>query len=349
MMATFTKRENDWWQARVRRKGNETVSKTFPTKEAAEKWARSIEFRIDRGDYTNRSEAEKTTLADAIDRYLEEVTPNKKSAIQEKNRLLTWKNSKLAKVSLLALTPGNFAKFRDERKKAGVSAATIRLDLAPISHLFNLANKEWGIQVDNPIRKITLPREDNSRDRRLLDGEEVRIVAALKQCKNPWILPAFILACETAMRQGESLDLLWQNVSLKNKTAHLIDTKNGTSRTIPLSPRALETLSELPHSIEGKVLRLTKSALVQSWGHAIKRARVDYEKEMIIAGKTKMEIAVDAMLLDLHWHDLRHEGTSRLAARFMMHELMKVTGHKDSKMVFRYYHPRAEDLAKKLE
>jgi integrase len=51
---------------------------------------------------------------------------------------------------------------------------------------------------------------------------------------------------------------------------------------------------------------------------------------------------------DLTFHDLRHEATSRLAEKLQMHELMKVTGHAGSRMLARYYHPRAEDLAKKL-
>lgn len=56
----------------------------------------------------------------------------------------------------------------------------------------------------------------------------------------------------------------------------------------------------------------------------------------------------DKTLLDLHFHDLRHEATSRLAEKLQMHELMKVTGHMSSSMISRYYHPRAEDLASKL-
>jgi integrase len=56
----------------------------------------------------------------------------------------------------------------------------------------------------------------------------------------------------------------------------------------------------------------------------------------------------DKVLVDLHFHDLRHEGTSRLADKLAMHELMKVTGHKSSRMLSRYYHPKASDLAAKL-
>lgn len=54
-------------------------------------------------------------------------------------------------------------------------------------------------------------------------------------------------------------------------------------------------------------------------------------------------------LLNLHFHDLRHEATSRLAERLQMHKLMKVAGHKSSSMLSRYYHPRAEEPATKLD
>lgn len=51
---------------------------------------------------------------------------------------------------------------------------------------------------------------------------------------------------------------------------------------------------------------------------------------------------------DLHFHDLRHEATPRLAARFDTADLAKVTGHRDINMLMCYYHPRGEDLAKAL-
>lgn len=58
---------------------------------------------------------------------------------------------------------------------------------------------------------------------------------------------------------------------------------------------------------------------------------------------------VDAeFLIGIRFHDLRHEATSRLAGIFQMHELAKITGHRDPRMLLRYYHPRAEGLAKKF-
>ncbi|MOA58035.1 Phage integrase family protein [compost metagenome] len=56
----------------------------------------------------------------------------------------------------------------------------------------------------------------------------------------------------------------------------------------------------------------------------------------------------DLFLTGLRFHDLRHEATSRLAETFPLHELTRITGHQDTRMLMRYYHPRIEDLAKKL-
>ncbi|MHB9102702.1 MAG: tyrosine-type recombinase/integrase [Sulfuricella sp.] len=77
---------------------------------------------------------------------------------------------------------------------------------------------------------------------------------------------------------------------------------------------------------------------------AARRARREYEKECKAEGIE----ASAGFMHDLHFHDLRHEATSRLAEKLALHELMKVTGHKDTRMLAMYYHPRAEDLARKL-
>ncbi|MBL4821255.1 MAG: tyrosine-type recombinase/integrase, partial [Gammaproteobacteria bacterium] len=50
---------------------------------------------------------------------------------------------------------------------------------------------------------------------------------------------------------------------------------------------------------------------------------------------------------DLHFHDLRHEATSRLfEAGLTIERVALVTGHKDWKMLRRYTHLKPEDLHK---
>jgi len=63
------------WQARVSRKGEQSVVKTFQSMEDAQRWARSVEVEWDRETYTNIHQAQKTTFGELIERYLREVTP----------------------------------------------------------------------------------------------------------------------------------------------------------------------------------------------------------------------------------------------------------------------------------
>lgn len=329
-MATFTKRGDYQWQAKIRVKGHPVTSKTFNTRADADLWAKTIESEMGRGIFESRAEAETTTFYDALGRYSREISPSKKGHAQEFVRIKRWQADPLSMRTLASLKSSDFAKWRDDRLKT-VSAATLHRDLSIVSHLFTICAKEWGISVTNPMQNIRKPSINNARERRLEYGEEGRLLDALGNSgkgtlANHWMRPLAILAIETAMRQGELLKIKWSDVDKARPIIHLSDTKNGTARDVPLSLRAKATLETLPRSIRGKVFDTTQSAVVQSWTRACRRAGIE----------------------GLTFHDLRHEATSRLAEKLALHELMKVTGHKDTKMLARYYHPRAEDLAKKL-
>jgi integrase len=329
-MAAIRKKGDYQWHVQIRKKGFAPLTKTFETKAAAELWAKTTESEMGRGVFVSRAEAEATTLRDALTRYAAEISPSKKGCAQEIVRINKWLTDPLANRALASLKSTDFAKWRDARLKS-VSPATLHRDLSIISHLFSICNKEWGIAVTNPLQNIRKPSIQNARDRRLEGDEEQRLLDALSNSgkgalANHWMQPLAVLAIETAMRQGELLKIQWKDVDLKKSYVHLADTKNGTARDVPLSNRAKATLEALPRSIDGKVLGTTQSAVVQAWARACKRARIT----------------------DLTFHDLRHEATSRMAEKLALHELMKVTGHKDTKMLARYYHPRPEDLARKL-
>ncbi len=329
-MASIRKKGDYQWHVQIRKKGFAPVTKTFETKAAAELWAKTTESEMGRGVFVSHAEAEATTLRDALARYATEISPSKKGCAQEIVRINKWLTDPLASRALASLKSTDFAKWRDARLKS-VSPATLHRDLSIISHLFSICNKEWGIAVTNPLQNIRKPSIQNARDRRLEGDEEQRLLEALGNSgkgalANHWMRPLAVLAIETAMRQGELLKIQWKDVDLQKSYVHLTDTKNGTARDVPLSNRAKATLEALPRSIEGKVFGTTQSAVAQAWTRACKRAGIE----------------------DLTFHDLRHEATSRLAEKLALHELMKVTGHKDTKMLARYYHPRAEDLARKL-
>lgn len=246
-MATIRKRGDYQWQAIVKRKGYPLQSKTFNTRKEAEAWSRMIESEIDRGVFVSRVEAERTTLREALEWYQDEVTARKKGAARENVRIARWLKQPLAARPLASVRGTDLAKFRDEWRKAGKAENTIRLELALLSHVFEIARREWGMEaLANPVKMISLPGPSNQRERRLEGDEETRLLDALRQGRNPFTTPAARFAIETGMRQGEILGLRWKDTDLKRRVAVLATTKNGESRTVPLSSRAVAVLERLP-------------------------------------------------------------------------------------------------------
>lgn len=384
-MAVFTKRDSGRWQAKVRRLGQPPQSKTFDTKAAAQAWARSVEREMDTDSFIPSDAATRLTFAKAAEKYKEEVLPRLRGKAQAEyvvNRVAEH----FGKYSLAAITPTLLAGYRDSRLKA-VSAQTVAHELGMISRIFKIAAMDWGIALPkgNPVELTRKPSISNDRDRRLVGDEEDRLMAALLDRESPWPHAAAVLAIETAGRQSELLALKWSEIDLVRRTARLRGreggvTKNGDEwRDVPLSSAVVKLLEKLPRSTSGKVLPTTQNALQIAWGRALRAARkahvydrlrellgreghnedsqdrevraVEYKKREPLTLTRELLAKIeteDKTLVDLHFHDLRHEATSRLAEKLAMHELMKVTGHKSSRMLGRYYHPRAEDLARKL-
>jgi integrase len=132
------------------------------------------------------------------------------------------------------------------------------------------------------------------------------------------------------MRRGEILNMHWRDVSYEKRTLRVPITKNGHARTIPLSSRALallRTLSDARTLGTERILPVTENAAKMAWKRLAKRARLE----------------------DLRFHDLRHEAISRFFEKGLnVPEVALISGHRDPRMLFRYTHPRAEDVAAKL-
>ena len=137
-----------------------------------------------RGTFADRSEAERTTLREAFERYEREVTVHKKSATQEKGRIKTLKDSALGSMPLASIRGSDVASYRDKRATT-VSASSILNELAALSHLFTIARKEWGMEhLENPVLLARKPKRPAGRDRRLMDGEEQRLLDACEKSQS---------------------------------------------------------------------------------------------------------------------------------------------------------------------
>lgn len=271
-MATITERKNAQgqvigFQAKIRRRGYTAQSKTFDRKTDADRWARKVEREMDDGVFVDRSTAESTTLAELIDRYIEEVTPGHKGAAQEKIRLQQLKGFTLAQHSAAVVKSKDFAAWRNERLHQ-VAAATVIRELNLWHAVIERSRQEWGIHLaENPVHLVKRPKADPARERRLdpspdKDGrtEEQRLLEACDKDADPWMGPIVRLAIETAMRQGEIIGLKWADIDLGKSIAVLHDTKNGERRIVPLSSRARAVLEALLRHVGGLVFPIDQNA-----------------------------------------------------------------------------------------
>ncbi|MHA6907367.1 tyrosine-type recombinase/integrase [Ralstonia pseudosolanacearum] len=320
------------FQARVRRKGFQPLSKNFPTESEAKRWVQEREAEMCLGISSATLLAVSYTLSDLIDRYVQEVTPHKKGASVEATRLRALQRAALSKIRLDALTAQHIRAYKDVRLKS-VAGSTVNRELNSISHILDTARKEWGISVgSNPVKDVTRPKNPPPRDRRLSVREQTALFSACADTRGGYLRAIVELALETGMRQSELVGLEWERVNLHKRTIRLMEgqTKNGHGRGVPLSRRAVEVLESITPEGErsGRVFTdLTTEAVKRAFIRTCERAGIK----------------------NFRFHDLRHEATSRLFEKGLnVVEAASVTGHKDTRMLLRYTHLDASKLADKL-
>jgi integrase len=322
-VATFRKRKNKW-QAIVRHKDIGTMAKSFRSKTSAMQWAVEQETNLE-GKTFGKLKPSKVTLDNLLHRYCREVTVSKRGKETELRRLRRLIKDRVSCLTIDKLTSQSLADFRDRRLKDGKRACYLVL----IKHCLKIATHEWGLMLSsNPVDFIKMPPTSRPRQRRLNKGEYECLEQASHLTLNPHIWPIIVFAIETGMRRSEILGLTWDNISLERQLAYLPLTKNGTSREVPLSTKAVQVLSNqrsrqdtpTPFPVNANAFRL-------AWERLRKRAD----------------------LCDLRFHDLRHEAISRFFEMGLsVPEVAVISGHKDARMLFRYTHLRAEDLVNRI-
>lgn len=140
-MATIRQHVNGKWQVQVRRKGHPPIAKTFFSKTDAHRFARKIEGQLDSGSLGAWGEAENTTVGELLDRYLREVTPNKRAVQQEAQRL-KFLSRQFGTFGATKLHSRHIAAYRDKRLAAGLAAATVVRELNTLAHLYHVAIRD---------------------------------------------------------------------------------------------------------------------------------------------------------------------------------------------------------------
>jgi integrase len=330
-MATIRKRGNRY-HVQIRRRG-QSITRTFDRLATAKSWIPKIEGDIERQLYVDISGTERTTVGELLQRYQRQISPSHKGKQVEAYRLGTLKRH-LGALRLIHLTPKEIASYRDIRLKE-VSPASLKRELTILSRVLTIASRDWGISIpQNPVKMISLPKADKARTRRLETGEKERLL----QSTNPELHRIISLALETGMRRGEILSIKKSHIDFNKSVLFIPSTKTDTPRSIPLSSAALTSLRgqmRASQSVSGGVIPLHETALFTYSLRGLSGAFLRLCRRLNID--------------NLHFHDLRHEATSRLFEKGLNPvEVATITGHKDTRMLMRYTHLRAEDLVGRL-
>ena len=247
-------RADSKFRVQVRRNGI-YQSKTFGSIREAETWQRVVEGKATAEEVVDQKTAKRTTLAKACAWMIEgNHSGHGSHAKNVVSKLRYWQESRFATWSLPAIHDWDLIEWRrdalDEDQAedsepvgpdAECSAQTVIHRLNALSKLIQTWSRAHKIILVNPVSRGVRPPKPDGRTRRLLTGEESRLIIAARKSSRTWLRPAIAISIESCMRQSELGGLVWERVKLGGNYpyADLPKTKNERPRRVPLSRRAV--------------------------------------------------------------------------------------------------------------
>ena len=344
-MASFQKR-GESWRALVRIKGI-TDTATFPRKSEAVAWASRRESEIRDGA---SGKVPDKTFGDLLEKYRDEMSVKKRGQRWELariNRMLHGNEKSgiapdpLIYVRLPVLNASHVAEWRD-RRLSNVLPASVRREWNMLSSVCTYAMRPdvlWLLA--HPMKGVVRPENSAARDRRITDDEIEKILFCSGYSRDvpPCTMTArvgaaFIFALETAMRAVEICALKWDEIDLDRRCCRVSGVEIGGGKTqsarrsVALSREAVRILEQLPGDRSGKAFSLSSSQSVDALFRKVKQR---------------------AAVVDLHFHDTRHEAITRLSKKLDVLALARMVGHRNINELMTYYNESASDIALKLD
>ena len=319
------------WRALIRRKGHKPISKWFDTKAKANEWARGIEAQIDAG--TMPKLASRDTVTDLITEY-RRLRSLQRPILDTSNEHYVLKQlaSNLGELAAAALTVDDLVGWAQRRRDEGAGPYTVNCDLSKLGTVFRYAGSGLADVIGEARPKLSylgLIGGGGMRERRPTLDELQRITAWLAAERGQLFADVVEFAVHTAMRRGEIARIVWTDVDAEKRMVLVRDRKDprkkaGNDQWVPLLPDAWALLQRQPR-VDGEARIFPRDAQTMS--------------------KYFRDACVALGIPDLHIHDLRHEGTSRLfEAGFPIQEVALVTGHKDWRHLRRYTNLKPESV-----
>lgn len=348
-MATFQQRGSTW-RAIVRRLGFKAKSRTFPTKSAARAWADRTERELADHEAKGAGEHQESTLSDVIDWYQDKVGTLKNITSTQLGNLTRVRESLGTKIAsrLMVSDVVEHARRRcqgEHLSSNGVkippcAPQTMTVEIGYLAEVLKLARSMNRIAVDRDIiaearptlRLLKLIAKSKKRDRRPTDDE----LKLLRQYFDASAWRSVIPMCDiidfaiaTAKRESEITRLLRSDLDVEKRTSLLRDAKHprakeGNHKRFPLLGHAWDIVQRQPVVADDDRI-------------------FPYNSKSIGTAFTRACIALG--IKDLHFHDLRHEGTSRLFEQgYSIEQVATVTLHTSWTELKRYTQLRPESL-----
>jgi integrase len=326
-VGTITAR-NGGWRAQVRRKGHQPISRQFRTKAAAERWVRDTEDGIAAGTHKT---AKGLSLADAIDKFEKETGELKPISRTKAGNLNALRMGTAGEVKLEDLQPAHIIAHANART---CGPATMAMELLFLGEVLEYARHAWGVKMGDPLkearpvlRRAKRVGKSKERDRRLEGDEYERLHTYFLANKRMPMADLFAFAVASAMRQDEQMNLRWSELDTVKSLVLVRERKHPVTMKdewVPLLPEARAIVDRQP-KVDGE-------------------DRIfPYHKDSV--GRAFRDACEQLGIADLTWHDLRHEGISRLfEAGYRIEQVALVSGHKDWRSLKRYTNLRPESL-----
>lgn len=323
------------WRAQVRRKGHAPQCKTFRVKAQAEAWARQIEAAIDAGQ--TLAQPGGILLSEVIQEYRDLRDKSRPIAdTSNEHYMLRRLRDGLGHLKASAITPQDLANYCKSRRDEGAGPYTCNMEISKLGTAMRYAGVALHLVLPDVaaaarplLSHLGLIGGGGKRERRPTEDELHAVLEHLAKHKGPMFADIMLFAVATAMRRGEIARLTWQDIDENKRLALVRDRKDprrkaGNDQWVPLLGEAWTVLKRQP-KVDGepRIFPIGESTVSRYFTEACK--------------------ALD--IPDLHFHDLRHEGTSRLFEEgFEIQQVALVTGHKDWRHLRRYTQLKPESL-----
>lgn len=333
------------YEARVHRRGEKVISKRFPTKKAARVWKRGLDASIDKGQPV--LDRKLVLISNIIDDYIKYRNRAKSPDPLSSNHITEYERVKLdfGKYGInkigkrdienwiaLLLTESR-GTYKNKKDKGPYQPASVRRFYYALKTAVDWHSNTYKYHVDEDLfnfPKKTIPAAwDGQRERRLDEGEEKCLYSNGLERKNTYTRQDWEsiigFALETALRLQELVWARWKDLRQKDYKLFIPGehSKTGIDRVVLLSGKARAIVDD----------QRTKCPKDEP--------RIFYQVPSPPAlSRAFAELTKRAAIKDLHFHDLRHEATSRLCEKGVLNQmqLMEMTGHSSMTTFKGYLH-----------